>query len=91
MSQLVPLAMGLLGGRSHFCSWKGWSAALILGVLIPMSQPPVHIVPVLFVSFTGLVWLVDGRKLWRSAFSVGWLLWRRLFCLWSVLGVRGVA
>ena len=53
--------------------WKRWLAALIFGAIITAAQPPVHLLPVLVVSFTGLVLLVDGTKTRRSAFGVGWL------------------
>ncbi|MEC8463832.1 MAG: apolipoprotein N-acyltransferase, partial [Pseudomonadota bacterium] len=73
MSFASSTCNGIAGWFLSLRSWKRWSAALILGALIPMSQPPVHLMPVLFVSFTGLVWLVDGTRTWRSAFGVGWL------------------
>ena len=55
---------------------RGWRLLLVsfwLGALAAAAQPPVHLLPVLFVSFAGLVWLLDGTQTRRAAFCVGWL------------------
>lgn len=73
----MNLANSACGGIASWLvslrGWKRWSAALILGAIITVAQPPVHLLPVLLVSFTGFVWLLDGTKTQRSAFGVGWL------------------
>ena len=54
---------------------NGWSrraAALGLGVLATAALPPVHAVPLLFISFPCLLWLIDGTSNCRQAFWVGW-------------------
>jgi apolipoprotein N-acyltransferase len=43
-----------------------------LGALAAAALPPVDIVPVLFVSFTGILWLADGNRSLRGAFALGW-------------------
>ncbi|TNE37079.1 MAG: apolipoprotein N-acyltransferase [Alphaproteobacteria bacterium] len=50
--------------------------AFVLGAIMPLALAPVYFVPVLFISFTGLVWLMDGLgwgpKVWRQAAALGW-------------------
>ncbi|TNE59375.1 MAG: apolipoprotein N-acyltransferase [Alphaproteobacteria bacterium] len=50
--------------------------AFVLGAVMPLALAPFYVVPVLFVSFTGLVWLLDGlpwgARAWRQAALVGW-------------------
>jgi len=53
--------------------WRRWATAFLLGALAAAAQPPVHFLPVLFVSFPGLVWLLDGTLRRRTAFVLGWL------------------
>ena len=53
------------------------AVALLLGALATLAMPPIQLVPALFVSFTGLVWLVEGASgaRWpaaRRAFAIGW-------------------
>ena len=67
-----------------------WSAALILGALIPMSQPlPVHLDAS---SLCILHWSCLVSRWHILAFGIRcWVAFRRgVPCLWSVLGVRGV-
>jgi apolipoprotein N-acyltransferase len=75
-----PKAGGLRGLALRIGALSGWrraAMAVLLGALATAALPPVHLVPVLVVSFTGLVWLVEGsagegrRAAWR-AFATGW-------------------
>ena len=63
-------ALGALAG------WRRWLAAAAFGALAVLALPPFHLVPVLLVSFTGLVWLIDGThgsaRLRRAALAIGW-------------------
>ena len=56
--------------------WRRSAAAAGLGAVAVAALPPIHAVPVLFVSFTGLVWLIDGRdggpRAGRKALVLGW-------------------
>lgn len=56
--------------------------AVLAGAFAALAQPPFSFVAALFVSFTLLVWLMDGSATapgsgffarWRSTFCVGWL------------------
>ena len=67
----LALRIGALAG------WRRAAMAALLGALGTASLPPVHLVPLLFVSFTGLVWMVAGaegdhRRAVRRAFATGW-------------------
>lgn len=48
------------------------AAAALLGAVATMAMPPFHLIPVLLISFTGLLWLVAGARSWPHAFLVGW-------------------
>ena len=72
----VALDVGLLQG------WRRWAAAFFAGALSVLSFAPVHVLPVLFVTFPILIWLLDGltaagkaptrRELIRSSAAIGW-------------------
>lgn len=53
--------------------WRRAGLALLLGALSALALPPVYAVPLLLVSFPGLVWLIDGTRRPLEAFRVGWL------------------
>lgn len=46
--------------------------ALLLGALATTALPPLHLLPMLFVSFGGLLWLVETSRSWRGAAIIGW-------------------
>lgn len=53
--------------------WKRLFASLSLGMVAATSQPPLFFLPALIISFTGLAWLLNGSRTFRSAFYVGWM------------------
>jgi apolipoprotein N-acyltransferase len=62
--------------------WRRAGLAMAAGAVAALSMPPVSFVAALFVSFTLLVWLMDGTATApeagplgriRAAFSLGWL------------------
>jgi len=63
----------LLGALS---GWHRMAAAACLGAISVLALPPLYIVPVLFVSFTGLIWLIDGigtaPRAGLKAAALGW-------------------
>jgi apolipoprotein N-acyltransferase len=53
----------------------GWSAralALVAGLVMALSQPPVSWPVVLFIALPVLLWLLDGARGGRGAFALGW-------------------
>ena len=72
----LALDLGLLKG------WRRLACAFLAGVLSVLSLPPVHFLPILFLTFPIFVWLLDGlegpgRELSTSArrrasFAIGW-------------------
>jgi len=57
---------------SVLTGWRRQMLAALLGVLAAAALPPVDMVPLLFVAFSGLVWLAGGRSGARAAFALGW-------------------
>ena len=52
--------------------WRRSALAAALGALSATALPPGHALPLLLISFTGLVWLIQAsRSPWRAA-VVGW-------------------
>ncbi|MDX1485381.1 MAG: apolipoprotein N-acyltransferase [Alphaproteobacteria bacterium] len=56
--------------------WRRLAVAAALGALSVLALPPLFVTPVLLVSFTGLVWLIDGASVspggWRRVLAIGW-------------------
>jgi apolipoprotein N-acyltransferase len=52
--------------------WRRYGLAGLLGAFAALALAPVHAFPVLLVSFTGLIWQLDGARSARSGFAVGW-------------------
>ena len=65
---LEHLALRIAGLRG----WRAWSAAFLFGICATAALPPHHIIPLLLVAFTGLLWLVDGATRLRSVVAIGW-------------------
>jgi apolipoprotein N-acyltransferase len=53
--------------------WRRYGVAFLLGAAAAAALPPVDLVPVLAVAFTGLLWLDDGSAAPGSSFMLGWL------------------
>jgi apolipoprotein N-acyltransferase len=52
--------------------WRRWLLALALGIAATGALPPLHLLPLLIVAFSGLVWLIDGCNRHRAAMAAGW-------------------
>jgi apolipoprotein N-acyltransferase len=52
--------------------WRRWALAALLGIALSAALPPVYALPLLFVAFTGLMWLIDGSRNGRAAAAIGW-------------------
>ena len=62
---------GIAGCLISLTGWRRWLVAFFLGALAAAAQPPIQALPLLLISFTGLVWLLDGAQTQRSAFVIG--------------------
>jgi len=52
--------------------WRRLAVSLALGALATMALPPLYFFPVLALSFSGLIWLLDGVRRARTALAIGW-------------------
>jgi apolipoprotein N-acyltransferase len=52
--------------------WRAHAVSFLLGAGAALALPPVHAIPVLAVSFSGLIWQIDGAARGRTAFARGW-------------------
>ncbi len=66
---ILVRAAGALGRLS---GWRRLESAAALGAVAVAALPPVHLVPLLWPAFAGLLWLLDGIQRRRSAFLTGW-------------------
>lgn len=53
-------------------AWRGAAAAAGLGALAVGALPPIHLLPLLWVAFPGVLWLLDGARRWPRALFLGW-------------------
>lgn len=68
MSRLRRIALGL----GALAGWRRWLAGITLGLISAASMPPLNLVPILFIGFPGLIWLIDGARSRRQAAGDGW-------------------
>lgn len=69
MSSLTATAQSISLARG----WRRILLALSAGALSALAMPPVNFIPILFVTFPCLVWMLSGTRRLRGAFFVGWL------------------
>ncbi|MDP9128028.1 MAG: apolipoprotein N-acyltransferase [Pseudomonadota bacterium] len=68
LGRLPPLAAFL----RNLTGWRRVSAAALFGVFAALAFAPINAVPVFWVSFPALVFLLQGAKSMREAFIIGW-------------------
>ncbi|MCG8691039.1 MAG: apolipoprotein N-acyltransferase [Minwuiales bacterium] len=71
-STAAGLPVRMAGGLAGLTGWRRAAVAFVLGALTTAAMAPLHLVPLAVVSFTGLVWLLDGAATRRAAFWIGW-------------------
>ena len=52
--------------------WRRHAAAAGFGAVATLALPPVYLLPVLYVAFAGLVWMLPAGLRKRTAFFTGW-------------------
>lgn len=66
-------AAALAARIGGLAGWRRSALAAALGAAAAAALPPAHALPLLVVSFTGLLWLIDGsRSPWRAALTGWW-------------------
>ena len=75
--QVADRAYLLRERAARLTGWRRAALAFGLGLCGTAALPPVYVVPLVFVAFTGLVWLLEAvpRGGWpatRQAFLIGW-------------------
>jgi apolipoprotein N-acyltransferase len=55
-----------------FVGWRRAGLAILLGIAAALALPPLHLVPLVFVAFTGLALLHASAGDWRRLFWDGW-------------------
>jgi apolipoprotein N-acyltransferase len=53
--------------------WRRNLTAIAAGIVASLSLPPADVLPVLWLAFPVLIWLLDGVRSWKGALWVGWL------------------
>jgi apolipoprotein N-acyltransferase len=44
----------------------------LFGLLAALALPPIHALPLLWIAFPGLIWLLEGARKSKEAFADGW-------------------
>jgi apolipoprotein N-acyltransferase len=70
----VPGGLAAIAGRvAALAGWRRYAAAAALGGLLAAALPPLYLLPLAAVAFSGLVWLLDGahgrRRQFFTAFA----------------------
>jgi len=65
--------MRLADAFRRLTGWRRNLTAIAAGIVASLSLPPADVLPVLWIAFPVLVWLLDGVKTWKGALWVGWL------------------
>ena len=71
-AQAPPWLHRVAGALAGLGAWRALAVALALGALAAGALPPLHALPLLWIAFPGLLWLLDGARRWPRAFLTGW-------------------
>jgi apolipoprotein N-acyltransferase len=66
---MIAATAGKLGALE---GWRRLGLAYLAGFIVILAFPPFSFVPVLWISFPALMWMLDGCASRRAAISVGW-------------------
>ncbi len=59
----------ILGGLA---GWRGRAAGFLSGAIATLALPPASFLPLLYLSFPILLWMLAGRTSRKAAFGLGW-------------------
>jgi apolipoprotein N-acyltransferase len=68
----LPWSERIAGALAGLGLWRALALAAAFGALAAGALPPIHAIPLLWVAFPALVWLLDGARRWPRAFLTGW-------------------
>ncbi len=71
--ELRDAAVQFLDERSPLRGWRRWLTAFLLGAITVAAQPPLHVLPVLIIGFSGLILLMGSATRPGRAFLDGWM------------------
>ncbi len=71
-TQAPPWPDRVAGALSGLGVWRALATAMALGALAAGALPPLYALPLLWIAFPGLLWLLDGARRWPRAFLTGW-------------------
>lgn len=66
------LAHRIADGLDRLSLPRSCGLSFLIGALAAAALPPVYALPVLLISFSGLVLLIDRARNWRRAMAIGW-------------------
>ncbi len=69
---VAVLAVCVRAWLDRLSPWRARGTALLLGALAALAMPPIYAVPVLIISFSGLLLLVDRAPRFAAAVGLGW-------------------
>lgn len=70
--RIAVMAACVRAWLDRLSSWRARGCAFLLGAIAALALPPIYAVPVLIVSFSGLVLLMDRTPRFVSAVGLGW-------------------
>jgi len=62
----------IAGWFADLSGWRRYAVMTGLGAFATLALPPVHLIPVLYVAFAGLVWALPDSLRRHTAFFTGW-------------------
>lgn len=71
-ARALPWIDRLAGFLAGLSPWRAFAVAVALGALAAGALPPLYALPLLWVAFPGLLWLLDGARRWPRALLTGW-------------------
>ncbi|MDX1575530.1 MAG: apolipoprotein N-acyltransferase, partial [Kiloniellales bacterium] len=71
-SQALPWPDRLARALAGLGLWRALALSAVFGALAAGALPPLYALPLLWIAFPGLLWLLDGARSWLRAFLTGW-------------------